>query len=140
MMCRYSALIGQATPVFTWIKVIMSIRKACLTIVLVLASSQAVALSMAPEEFHASTKLACVLAEQSLGFLSEEEYGLRTHTVLDDFDEADRDAILAKALGYFDGLMFAVAPNKVNQRLEEFVASNSCIEDGYQNASYTFSL
>lgn len=112
----------------------------CLAVALGSTSHQAIALSMAPEEFHASRQLACVLAEQSLGFLSEDEYGLKTHTLLDGFEEADRDAILAKALGYYDGLMFAVAPSEVDQRLEDFVASSSCTDDGYQNASYTFSL
>ena len=60
---------------------------------------------------------------------SEEQYGERTHTVLDGFDEAERDNILAKALGYYDGLMFAVAaddPEQVNDRLETFVSSSSC--------------
>ena len=47
------------------------------------------ALSMAPEEFAASRQLACVLAEQSLGYLTEKEYGARTHTVLDGFDESN---------------------------------------------------
>ena len=50
-------------------------------------ASQASALSLAPEEFRASRQLACVLAEQSLGYLSEEEYGSRTHDVLESFDE-----------------------------------------------------
>tara|TARA_R110001599_G_scaffold353795_2_gene597897 strand:- start:37273 stop:37491 length:219 start_codon:yes stop_codon:yes gene_type:complete len=46
---------------------------------------QASALSFAPEEFLASRQLACVLAEQSLGYLSEVEYGEKTHSVLDGF-------------------------------------------------------
>ncbi|TGD75780.1 hypothetical protein E4634_02615 [Mangrovimicrobium sediminis] len=99
----------------------------------------AAALSLAPEEFSASRQLACVLAEQSLGYLSEVEYGSRTHDVLDGFDEAERDNILSKALGYVDGLMFDIADDdalQVNDRLEQFVASRSCAEQGYQQATW----
>ena len=98
-------------------------------IVALLLASQASALSMAPEEFHASRQLACVLAQQSLGYLDEKEYGVRMHTVLDGFDGSERDNILAKALGYYDGLMFDVDPDseaQVERRLEDFVASNPC--------------
>ena len=96
-----------------------------------LLATQVSALSMAPEEFHASRQLACVLAQQSLGHLDEREYGLRMHTVLDGFDDTERDNILAKALGYYDGLMFDVDPgneNQVESRLEDFVASNPCLD------------
>ena len=95
---------------------------------------------MAPEEFHASRLMACVLAEQSLGQLSEEEYGRRTHTVLDEFDETERDAILAKALGYYDGLMFALEPDQVDTRLEDFVASKTCREGGFEHVSTSLSI
>lgn len=72
--------------------------------------------------------MACVLAAQSLGQLSEEEYGERTHTVLDGFDEVERDQILASALGYYDGLMFSVEDNasSVEERLQEFTSSAAC--------------
>lgn len=107
--------------------------------VLAVLSAQGVwALSLAPEEFHASRQLACVLAEQSLGYLSEDEYGERTHTVLDGFEPGERDTILAKALGYYDGLMFSVAPDdveQVNDRLEDFVASSSCQEQGFRSVT-----
>ena len=103
-----------------------------------LLAQSAAALSLAPEEFTASRHLACVLAEQSLGYLTEEEYGAQTHTVLDGFDEAERDNILSKALGYVDGLMFSIAANdraQVNGRLMEFVESDSCQQGGYLNAT-----
>lgn len=110
----------------------------------VLACQQSVALSLAADEFQASRQLACVLAEESLGYLSQEEYGARTHTVLDGFDETERDTILAKALGYYDGLMFSIEDDdaqQVSQRLETFVASASCRQDGgYANVSYTVTL
>lgn len=111
-----------------------------LVVVLGLASRQAGALAFAPEEFQASRKLACVLAAQSLGYLSATEYGERTHALLDGFDEGERDTILAKALGYYDGLMFSVEPGKVNERLEAFVDSSSCRTDGYQTVGVTVSL
>ena len=106
----------------------------------VLIGQPALALSLAPEEFHASRKMACVLAEQSLGYLDEESYGTRTHNVLDGFDELERDQILSKALGYYDGLLFSIADDdvhQVQQRLETFIASEAC-RSGYMRV--TFSL
>lgn len=96
------------------------------------------ALSIGPEEFQASRQLACVLAERSLGQLAEEEYGEKTHNLLEEFDEQERDNILAKAIGYYDGLMFEIPHNNteaVNLRLEEFVASKSCDGSGYQKVT-----
>ena len=104
-----------------------------------LLAQQAAALSLAPEEFTASRKLACVLAEQSLGYLTEDEYGAQTHMVLDGFDEAERDNILSKALGYVDGLMFSIAADdreQVNIRLMDFVDSESCTRDGYVTVTH----
>lgn len=100
-------------------------------------SGSALGLSLAPEEFQASRKMACVLAHQSLGQLSEEEYGAMTHSVLDAFDEAEQGNILAKALGYYDGLMFAIAESNVEQinvRLADFIASSTCAFD-FQKAT-----
>lgn len=96
------------------------------------------ALSMAPEEFLASRQMACVLAEQSLGNLSEEEYGSRTHNVLDGFEGDERSTILAKALGYYDGLMFDISENdvgQINRRLELFIGSNAC-QGSYQDVVF----
>lgn len=100
-------------------------------------SSSAIGLSLAPEEFQASRKMACVLAQQSLGRLSEEEYGDLTHTVLDDFDELEKSNILSKALGYYDGLMFSIAESnveEVNVRLTDFISSSTC-SFGFQKAT-----
>lgn len=122
----------------------MNIRSTCLALLFGMACHQAMALSFAPEEFRASRLLACVLAEQSLGYLSEREYGEKTHTVLDGFDESEHDTILAKALGYYDGLMFSIEADDAQQvagRLETFVASKSCKHDeGFANVSMTLSL
>ena len=102
------------------------------SLVLLGIAAPGMALSMAPEEFKASREMACVLAQQSLGQLSEDEYGARTHTVLEGFDNAERDAILAKAIGYYDGLLFEIADDDkqaVTLRLENFVQSGSCSKD-----------
>ncbi|TDG15530.1 hypothetical protein E2F43_04680 [Seongchinamella unica] len=101
-------------------------------------SQQAASLSLAPEEFLASRQLACVLAEQSLGYLSETEYGARTHTVLDGFDDTERDTILAKALGYMDGLMFSIDEgddDQVHGRLRSYVESSDCESSEYYQAT-----
>lgn len=95
-------------------------------------AAQASPLALAPEEFAASRQMACVLAQQSLGQLSEDEYGARANTVLDSFDEDERSNILAKALGYYDGLMFQIAEDDaaaVDLRLETFVSSGACDSD-----------
>ena len=87
------------------------------------------ALSVAPEEIHASRQVACVLAEQSLGTLSEDEYGARMHDVLDGFDDVERDGVLGKAVGYYDGLMFSITDTdneQVERRLQSFVSSDVC--------------
>lgn len=100
-------------------------------------ASQSVALSFAPEEFQASRKLACVLAQQSLGQLSDDEYGEKAHTVLDGFDETERDNILAQAVGYYSGLMFSAANDdtvSANVRLEDFLSSSTCV-DGYSQVT-----
>ena len=103
-------------------------------LVVALSAATSQALSLAPEEFAASRQMACVLAEQSLGYLSEKEYGARTHNVLDGFDELERDNILSKALGYMDGLMFSLDDGdveQVNARLEDFVRSRDCESESY---------
>ena len=117
----------------------MKIRFLLLFILAGAACQRASALSVAPEEFFASRQMACVLAEETLGYLSEEEYGRKMHTILDGFDESERDNILAKALGYYDGLMFEVAADdrrQVEQRLELFAASKTCVQ-GYQKTAVT---
>jgi hypothetical protein len=108
-------------------------------VVTAVMAGNATALALAPDEFQASRQLACILAQQSLGQLSEQEYGELTHSVLDDFDEAEQDAILAKALGYYDGLMFSIPGDdavEVNLRLEDFVSSPTC-SSGYRKVTYT---
>lgn len=116
----------------------MKFHFAVLVIATSVFSCKVSALSMAPEEFHASRAMACVLAEQALGQINEEEYGERWHSVLDGFEADERTTILAKALGYYDGLMFDIADSdtrQINRRLEIFVTSDSCSSD-YQKAVF----
>jgi hypothetical protein len=105
----------------------------CVVPLLAACSIQSSALSLAPEEFNASRQMACVLAKQELGQLSENEYGQRTHTVLDGFDEAERDNILAQAIGFYGGLLFSETANNIEEkaalRLEQFVSSSTCAGD-----------
>lgn len=92
-------------------------------------SVQARSLAMGPEEFAASGRLACVLAEESLGYLSKSEYGDLAEQVLEGFDQQETDAIYAKALGYYDGLMFGIPSGDQQQvyaRLRNFVSSETC--------------
>ncbi|HEY6131199.1 MAG TPA: hypothetical protein VIV27_04235 [Halioglobus sp.] len=99
---------------------------------LMVCATQSMALSLAPEEFAASRKMACVLAQQTLGQLSEDEYGAKANSVLDGFDEGERDNILAQAVGYYGGLTFSSAPgseDKMTIRLKDFVASSTCSDD-----------
>lgn len=103
----------------------------CVIPILVCAT-QSMALSLAPEEFEASRKMACVLAQESLGQLSETEYGEKANTLLDGFDETERDHILAQAVGYFGGVIFSPVENDADRttvKLEDFVSSSTCLDD-----------
>jgi hypothetical protein len=104
---------------------------------LISAAGQVSALSLAPEEFDASRKMACMLAQQTLGRLSDDEYGAKAHSLLDRFEENERDNILAQAVGYYGGVMFSrneQDERETTLRLEDFVTSSTCV-DGYQNVT-----
>ena len=93
------------------------------------APFKASALSLAAEEFKASRLMACAMAQQALGQLSEEEYGEQALNVLDGFEAEERNNIIAKALGYYDGLMFAIEEGDRSAhdlRLRDFISSSSC--------------
>jgi hypothetical protein len=95
-----------------------------------LISQYAGALAMGPDEFAAARQLTCVLAQESLGYLDASEYADQTQAVLEDFDQAESDVIYAKAIGYYDGLMFGVEERDhrgVNDRLQAFVSSQACL-------------
>lgn len=98
---------------------------------LALSANLANALALGPDEFAAAQQLTCVLAQDSLGYLSEDEYDELMDDVLGDYEATDGDVIYAKALGYFDGLMFGIPErdaNQINDRLRNFVQSQSCTQ------------
>lgn len=96
---------------------------------LLLLAGRASALALGPDEFAAAKRLSCVLAQDSLGYLSEQDYEQLTEEVLGEFESAEGDVVYAKALGYFDGLMFGIAEQDsdgVRARLRSFVNSQAC--------------
>jgi len=98
-------------------------------VVALTAPFKATALALDAEEFKASRLMACTMAQQALGQLTEEEYGEQALNVLDGFEAGERDNIIAKALGYYDGLMFSIDEGDRSAhdlRLRDFVSSNSC--------------
>lgn len=115
-----------------------SLRKLGLGLLLVFGSTQAVALAMGPDEFAAARMLTCVLAQETLGYLSEQQYAEETEAVLQGFDQAESDVIYAKAIGYYDGLMFGLPASDqgaVNARLQSYINSQACTSYAYQPTS-----
>jgi hypothetical protein len=105
--------------------------KIVMSAVLLAGSSVSQALALGPDEFAASRQLTCVLAQDSLGYLSESQYDEMVGDVLDSYDDVDGDVIYAKALGYFDGLMFGISErdqSQINVRLQSFVESQACTQ------------
>ncbi len=104
-------------------------------------SLQAQSLALGPDEFVASRNLTCVLAQESLGYLTDEEYAQLTQDVLDGYDQEESDVIYAKALGYYDGLMFGLPASDesvIGERLQEFVESQACtMVTGFEGVNLT---
>jgi hypothetical protein len=89
------------------------------------------ALSLGSDELHAAQRLGCVLADDALGYLDEEQFNRRFDEAVTDLSEAQVDVIYAKALGYIDGLLFGVPsgkPDAATRRLLDFSSSHSCSE------------
>ena len=94
-----------------------------------LVTNSAAALELGPDDFLAARSMTCVLAQESLGYLSEDEYADMAESVLEDYTQEGGDIIYAQALGYFDGLMFGLAAEdsrEINARLQEYVSSAAC--------------
>jgi len=84
---------------------------------------------LGPDEFASAERLTCVLAQQSLGYLSENEYADKTGQLLEEYGQEQSDIIYAKALGYFHGLMFGInerSESEVNSRTQLFLNSQAC--------------
>ena len=96
---------------------------------LLVTASQTQALSLGAEEFAAARQLSCVLAQDALGSVSDDEYADQVDEVLGDYDAESGDVIYAKALGYFDGLMFGIVErdqSAIEARLRAFSGSQAC--------------
>lgn len=99
------------------------------SVLVMVTATQVQALSLGPDEFAAAKRLTCVLAQESLGYLSDSDYQELTGDVLDDFEAEASDVVYAKALGYFDGLMFGIAEDDnraVAGRLRSYLDSQAC--------------
>lgn len=97
--------------------------------ILAFSATSASALELGPEDFVAARDMTCVLAQESLGYLSEDEFADMAEGVLDGYSQEEGDVVYAQALGYFDGLMFGLpASNEraISARLQEYVASSAC--------------
>jgi len=97
--------------------------------VAVLSASPAYALTLSGEHLAAAEDLSCVLAEDALGRLDEQQFNRRFDAAVLGFDEASVDVIYAKALGYIDGLLFGLseeARGEAAGRLERFSQGPQC--------------
>jgi hypothetical protein len=93
------------------------------------AASFANALALGSAELTASKSLGCVLAEDALGYLDEDQFTQRFDQVVDGFSEERIDVIYAKALGYIDGLLFGLSSSDSTvamMRLQDFSTSQAC--------------
>ncbi len=113
------------------------------TTMLLSASLPVQALTLSSSELAAAEQLGCVLADDALGYLNEDQFNNRFDDVVDAFSDEQVDVIYAKALGYIDGLLFGV-PNGQGQlaarRLESYSNSERCAAVGARVASHTVSL
>ncbi len=76
---------------------------------LLAASMPLQALTLSPDHLAAAESLSCVLAEDALGYLDEDQFNSRFDASVTGFNEQAVDVIYAKALGYIDGLLFGVS-------------------------------
>jgi ABC-type amino acid transport substrate-binding protein len=100
------------------------------------------ALTLGSAELAAAERLGCVLADDALGYLNEEQFNQRFDAAVADFSDAQVDVIYAKALGYIDGLLFGVPSGQADvaaERLENFSNSGRC-EGGLRAVSRTVAL
>lgn len=95
------------------------------------ASLTAQALAIGPKGFQAAKRLSCVLAQESLGYLGDDEFGDAMEAVLGEFEAAESDVVYSQALGYYNGLLFGVDlqdNRQFNARLRSYLGSQACSE------------
>ena len=98
------------------------------------------ALTLSGDHLVAAESLSCVLADDALGYLDEQQFNDRFDASVVGFDDQAVDIIYAKALGYIDGLLFGVSPEaseEASLRLEAYSQSSRCAASA---ASRTVSL
>lgn len=121
----------------------MMFRNSCLLLLLTAALSvPAQALTLSSVDLDAAVQLGCVLADDALGYLNEEQFNDRFDEVVGNLPDAQVDVIYAKALGYIDGLLFGVSADNsdiAQRRLESYSNSGSCAY-GSQAVRRTVSL
>ncbi|WOJ95633.1 hypothetical protein R0137_10245 [Congregibacter brevis] len=121
----------------------MNLRSALLlSLVMGVFSLPTQALTLSSVELNAAAHLGCVLADDALGYLTEDQFNSRFDEAVGDLSEAQVDVIYAKALGYIDGLLFGLSSGEMdiaNSRLESYSNSDACAY-GVQAVSRTVSL
>ncbi|WOJ94359.1 hypothetical protein R0135_04155 [Congregibacter variabilis] len=121
----------------------MMLRNLCVFILLATGlGAPAHALTLSSVDLDAAAQLGCVLADDALGYLNEDQFNERFDEVVGNLPEAQVDVIYAKALGYIDGLLFGVSSGNsdiAQRRLESYSNSGSCAY-GSQAVRRTVSL
>ena len=105
------------------------LRNLLLILLALLPFQAAQALTLSSAHLAAAEQLGCVLADDALGYLSEEQFNERFDDAVEGFGDESVDVIYAKALGYIDGLLFGVAEGETGEasrRLQNFSSSGPC--------------
>ena len=131
-------------PSFEFIELAaMNFRSAfLLSLAMAVFSLPSQALTLSSVELNAAAHLGCVLADDALGYLNEDQFNSRFDEAVGDLPDAQVDVIYAKALGYIDGLLFGLSSGEMdiaNSRLESYSNSEACAY-GAQAVSRTVSL
>ncbi len=87
------------------------------------------ALTVGADELRAAKGLGCVLADDALGYLSEEQFNQRFDETVAGLSAEQEDVAYATALGYIDGLLFGVPSGNqraATERLQAFSESEAC--------------
>ena len=126
-------------------QILVPLRRATLLpgmLLIALAATQVQALTLSSNELDAAQRLGCVLADDALGYLNEDQFNNRFDAAVGDLSDEQVDVIYAKALGYIDGLLFGVSSGDQHEatgRLLSYSNSGSC-DFGVSKVSRTVSL
>ena len=112
--------------------VLFSLRTLVFGLAALALTAPAQALSLGSAELNAAQRLGCVLADDALGYLSEDQFNRRFDAAVEGFGDEQVDVIYAKALGYIDGLLFGLGADQqreVDSRLQSYSSSGACAVD-----------